>query len=147
MRFRINSQEENCITPNISGVREKRFERKRIMARKKVVLLPSTEQALEKVGTNIKRARLRRNIRAQLLAEWAGISADTLSAIEKGVSTVSIGAYAAVLAVLKLDNDLETIALDEEGKQRFKEPSLKKRERATKKMRPSNTDSSGRNIL
>ena len=106
------------------------------MTRKKVVLLPSTEQALEKVGTNIKRARLRRDIRAELLAERAGISADTLSAIEKGVSTVSIGAYAAVLAVLKLDNDLETIALDEEGKQRFKEHSLKKRERATKKMRP-----------
>ena len=133
MKLRINSQEENCITPNISGVREKKFERKRIMARKKVVLLPSTEQALEKVGTNIKRARLRRNIRAQLLAEWAGISADTLSAIEKGVSTVSIGAYAAVLAVLKLDNDLETIALDEEGKKQFKEYNLKKRERATRK--------------
>ena len=103
------------------------------MARKTVTLLPSTERALEKVGTNIKRARLRRNIRAELLAERAGISVDTLSAIEKGVSTVSIGAYAAVLAELKLDNDLETIALDEEGKQRFKEYNLKKRERATKK--------------
>ena len=140
MRFRKNSQEENRITPNVSGVIEKKFERKRIMARKKTVLLPSTEQALEKVGTNIKRARLRRNIRAELVAEQAGISADTLSAIEKGVSTVSIGAYAAVLAVLKLDNDLEAIALDEEGKQRFKEHSLKKRERATKKNDNGGTD-------
>lgn len=104
------------------------------MARKTVALLPSTERALEKVGANIKRARLRRNIRAELLAGRAGISVDTLSAIEKGASTVSIGAYAAVLAVLKLDNDLETIALDEEGKQRFKEYNLKKRERATKKI-------------
>ena len=52
------------------------------MARKKVDLLPSTEHALEKVGANIKRARLRRNIRAELLAERAGISADTLAAIE-----------------------------------------------------------------
>ena len=86
------------------------------MVRKKVVLLPSTEHALEKVGVNIKRARLRRNIRAEFLAERAGISADTLTSIEKGVSTVSIGAYAAVLAVLEMDNDLETIALDEEGK-------------------------------
>ena len=103
------------------------------MARKKVVLFPSAEQALEKVGANIKRARLRRNIRAELLAERAGISADTLAAIEKGVSTVSIGAYAAVLAVLKLDNDLEKIALDEEGKKQFKENILKKRERATRK--------------
>ena len=102
------------------------------MARKKVVLLPRTEQALEKVGANIKRARLRRNIRAELLAERAGISVDTLTSIEKGVSTVSIGAYAAVLAVLEMDNDLEMIALDEEGKQRFKENNFKKRERATK---------------
>ena len=102
------------------------------MVRKKVVLLPSTEHALEKVGANIKRARLRRNIRAELLAERAGISVDTLASIEKGVLTVSIGAYAAVLAVLEMDNDLELIALDEEGKQRFKENTLKKRERATK---------------
>ena len=47
------------------------------MARKKVVLFPSAEQALEKVGANIKRARLRRNIWAELLAERVGISADT----------------------------------------------------------------------
>ena len=53
------------------------------MARKTVALLPSTERALEKVGANIKRARLRRNIRAELLAERAGISVDTLSSIEK----------------------------------------------------------------
>ena len=111
------------------------------MARKTVTLLPSTELALEKVGANIKRARLRRNIRAELLAERAGISVDTLSAIERGVSTVSIGAYAAVLSVLKLDNDLETIALDEEGKQRFKEYNLKKRKRATKKIDNGGTSS------
>ena len=139
MKFDINSQEENRITPNVSGVKEK-IEKRMNMARKTVALLPSTELALGKVGANIKRARLRRNIRAELLAERAGISVDTLSAIEKGVSTVSIGAYAAVLAVLKLDNDLETIALDEEGKQRFKEHNLKKRERATKKIDNGGTD-------
>ena len=110
------------------------------MARKTVCLLPSTQRALEKAGANIKKARLRRNIRAELLAERAGISTDTLSAIEKGVSTVSIGAYAAVLAVLKLDNDLEVIALDEEGKKQFKEYGLKKRKRATKKRDNGGTD-------
>ena len=53
-------------------------------------------------------------------------------AIEKGTSTVSIGAYAAVLAVLELDDDLELIALDEEGKKQFREANLKRRERASK---------------
>ena len=110
------------------------------MAKKTVYLLPSTQRALEKAGANIKKARLRRNIRAELLAERAGISVDTLSAIEKGVSTVSIGAYAAVLAVLKLDNDLEKLALDEEGKKQFKEYNLKKRERATRKTDNGGTD-------
>ena len=110
------------------------------MARKTVTLLPGTQHALEKAGANIKKARLRRNIRAELLAERAGISVDTLCAVEKGVSTVSIGAYAAVLAVLKLDNDLEMIASDEEGKKQFKEHNLKKRERATKKINNGGTN-------
>ena len=139
MKFNINSQEENRITPNVSGVKEK-IEKRTNMNRKRVMLLPSTQKVLQKMGANIKKARLRRNIRAELLAKQAGISADTLSAIEKGASTVSIGAYATVLAVLKLDNDLETIALDEEGKQQFKEYNLKKRERATKKIGDGGTN-------
>lgn len=102
------------------------------MARKTVNLLPSTERVLEKVGANIKRARLRRNIRAELLAERAGISADTLSSIEKGVCTVSVGAYAAVLASLGMEKDIELLGADEEEKQRYRESNLKMRERATK---------------
>ncbi len=132
MKFRENSQEENCITPNISGLREK-FEKRMHMAKKTVNLLPGTKRILEKVGTNIKRARLRRNIRLELLAESTGISVDTLSAIEKGRSTVSIGAYMAVLVVLGLGNDVELIALDEEGKRQYQEQTLHRRKRAVRK--------------
>ena len=103
------------------------------MTRKTVILLLATQQALEKMGANIKKARLRRNMRAELLAERAGISTDTLSSIEKGASTVSIGAYAAVLTVLELDNDLGLVALDEAGKKQFREQHLQRRERATRK--------------
>lgn len=74
------------------------------MPRKNIVLIPRTVKTLEKMGAQIKRARLRRNIRVEILAEQAGISETTFYAIEKGVSTVSIGAYAAVLAVLEMDN-------------------------------------------
>ena len=59
MKFNLNSQEENRITPNVSGVKAKKFERKRIMARKTVILLPGTQHALEKVGANIKKATRR----------------------------------------------------------------------------------------
>ena len=103
------------------------------MTRKNIVLRPKTIKILERMGTRIKRARLRRNIGIEVIAERAGISETTFYAIEKGTSTVSIGAYAAVLAVLELDNDLELIALDEEGKKQFRETNLKRRERASKR--------------
>ena len=103
------------------------------MPRKNINLTPSTVKMLEKMGTQIKRARLRRNISVEVIADQAGISETTFYAIEKGVSTVSIGAYAAVLAVLELDNDLELIALEEDGKKQFWEQNLQRRERATRK--------------
>ena len=42
-----------------------------------------------------------------------------LTAVEKGGATVSISAYASVLHVLGMENDLEFIAMDEEGKKRY----------------------------
>ena len=44
------------------------------MSRKTVILMPGTEKILQKMGMQIKKARLRRNIRAELLAEHTGIS-------------------------------------------------------------------------
>ena len=105
------------------------------MARKTVILMPSTEQALKKAGENIKKARLRRNIHAELVAERASISVDTLSAIEKGVSTVSMGAYAAVLHSLGMEKDLELLGADEEQKRRYREFNLQIRKRAAKRTR------------
>ncbi|MBQ4057713.1 MAG: helix-turn-helix transcriptional regulator [Lachnospiraceae bacterium] len=105
------------------------------MTKKTVILLPNTQQVLQKMGVNIKKARLRRNIKAEILAEKAQISKSTLSAIEKGVSTVSIGAYAAVLYSLGMDKDFEMIALDEEGKKDYWEHNFQLRKRATKRKR------------
>ena len=102
------------------------------MARKSVVLTKNTEQVLVKMGKQIKRARLRRNVKAEILAEQVGISKSTLSAIEKGTATVSIGAYAAVLFYLGLEKDLECVAMDEEGKSVYRELNFKKRKRATR---------------
>lgn len=60
----------------------------------------------------------------------------TVKTLQKmGTHTVSIGAYAAVLAVLELDKDFELIALDEDGKKRFWEQNLQRRERASKRKR------------
>lgn len=103
------------------------------MARKTIKLTPETELVIEKMGIRIQKARLRRNILADVLAEHAGISKGTLSAIEKGEPTVSIGAYAAVLNELDMVQDLELVAEDREGRQRYRELHLQERKRATKR--------------
>ena len=105
------------------------------MVRKKVVLTSKIEEKLEGIGSRIKKARLRRNISAELLAKHAGISTGTMHAIETGSSTVSIGAYAAVLGLLEMDNDLDRIALDTEGIQHFRESEIYRRKRASKSKR------------
>ena len=102
------------------------------MAKKSTILTSEMERTLEKMGFRIKNARLRRNITAEEIADRAGISKGTLTSIEKGVSSVSIGAYASVLYTLGMEKDLELIATDEEGKQKFEKMYLKRRERAAK---------------
>ena len=92
-----------------------------------------TEFVIFKMGTRIKKARLRRNIMAETLAEQVGISKGTLSAIEQGVPTVSIGAYAEVLSALDMVNDLNSIAVDIEGKKKYEDVQLRQRKRATKR--------------
>ena len=103
------------------------------MSKREVNLMLDTQQVLVKMRANIRKARLRRNLSAEYIAEQANISTDTLSSIEKGAPTVSIGSYAAVLAVLGLDKDIQLIALDEKGKKQFWEQNLYPRERASKK--------------
>ena len=102
------------------------------MARRRVALSSETELIIEKMGIRIKKARLRRNIMAEELAEDVGISKGTLSAIEKGEPTVSIGAYTIVLNALGMVNDLDVVAIDKEGRQNYREMRLQQRKRATK---------------
>ena len=52
------------------------------------------------MGEQIKLARLRRNLSAELVAERAGISRASLWKVEKGSPAVAMGIYAAVLHAL-----------------------------------------------
>lgn len=85
------------------------------MNRKNIVVIPDTQRKLVQMGEQIKLARLRRKLSVELVAERAGISRTTLWNIEKGSSSVAIGAYAAVLHALGgMDKDLLLIAKDDE---------------------------------
>lgn len=103
------------------------------MAKKSVLLEPNIEDKIKKMGQRIKKARLRRNISIESISEKAGISESTFYAIEHGASTVSLGAYAAVLAILGLDNDIDVIAVDEDGKALFWEDNIVERKRAKRR--------------
>lgn len=77
--------------------------------------MPKTLAVLGQMGEQIKLARLRRKLPAELIAERAGISRATLWSIEKGAPTVAIGMYAAVLHALNnMDRDLLLVAKDDE---------------------------------
>ncbi|MDZ7846466.1 MAG: helix-turn-helix domain-containing protein [Owenweeksia sp.] len=66
-------------------------------------ILPRLVRVLEQLGGNIKLARLRRKLSIQQVSERAGINRNTLTAIEKGSPSVSLGNYAQVLMVLGLE--------------------------------------------
>ena len=84
------------------------------MAQKTAIVMPNTIEILIQMGEQIKNARVRRGISAELVAERASVSRATVWAIEKGSPSVSMGAYAAVLhAINGMDCDLLLVAKDE----------------------------------
>lgn len=104
------------------------------MAKKSIVLLPETEDILEQMGLQIKYARLRRKLSAELVAERAGISRATLVSIEKGSPSVAMGYYASVLHALNyLDKDLLLIAKDDELGRKLQDLELPVRRRVSKR--------------
>lgn len=104
------------------------------MAKKAIVLLPDTESILEQMGLQIKYARLRRKLTAELVAERAGICRATLVAIEKGSPSVAMGCYAAVLHAMNyMDKDLLLIAKDDELGRKLQDLNLPVRKRAKKR--------------
>ena len=77
------------------------------------VLLPQQKKIMEKVGEQIRLARLRRKLSVDMVAERANISRATLWKIEKGNPSVAIGSYLKVLNALGLQKDMEKLAADD----------------------------------
>ena len=104
------------------------------MGKKSVVVMPATQEILKTMGEQIKLARLRRKISAELAAERAGISRATLWAVEKGSPSVAVGIYAAVLHSLNgMDKDLLLVAKDDELGRKLQDLGLITKKRAPKK--------------
>lgn len=98
--------------------------------------MPATENILKTLGEQIKLARLRRNLTAELVAERAGISRSSLWKVESGNPAVAMGIYAAVLHALNnMDKDLLLVAKDDEMGRRLQDLELITRKRATRRSR------------
>jgi transcriptional regulator with XRE-family HTH domain len=103
-----------------------------VMPKNTVVLLPKLQRMLETLGGNLRLARLRRDLSSEMVAERAGISRQTLSALENGAGSVSMAAWAQVLFVLGLEKDLELLARDDELGRALQDAKLPTRKRARK---------------
>ena len=97
-------------------------------------ITPDTEKVLKTMGEQIKLARLRRNLTAELVAERAGISRATLWKVESGNPSVAIGMYAAVLHALNaMDKDLLLVAKDDLLGRQLQDMALPIRKRAERR--------------
>lgn len=77
------------------------------------------EDALKRLGRNIRTARLRRKLRMEDVADRVGISRFTVADLEKGKPSTSIAAYAGALWAFGLVDQMSELAdpeRDEEGK-------------------------------
>lgn len=90
-------------------------------------------QKMQVVGEQIRLARLRRNLTISQIAERATVSDLTVSRVEKGLPTVSIGIYLRVLYALQLDDDILWLAKEDKMGKALQDLNLKQRTRASKK--------------
>lgn len=73
-------------------------------------LPPPVRRGLEKLGTDIGRARRRRRLTEAMMAERLGVSLSTYRRLEGGDPAAGIGLYAMALFVLGLDAPFANLA-------------------------------------
>lgn len=103
------------------------------MKSKGIYFTQKQKNILSTLGENIKLARLRRKFSIRSMAERSGIAMSTLSNIESGSPSVSLGNYMQVLSVLRLENDLLLIANSDPLGRQIQDAGLIVKKRAPKK--------------
>ena len=91
------------------------------MARKNILTTSppyAVEQAVKRLGANLRTARLRRNLTIDEIAEKIGTGRHSVIAAEKGKPSTSVAVYAALLWTYDLLGPMDQLAdpaADEEG--------------------------------
>lgn len=107
------------------------------MPAKAPLLYPSSQRQLQAFGERLRLARLRRAFSAETVCARANISRPTLTKIEKGDASVTIGSYLQVLRVLEMEADLSALAADDIIGRRLQDAGLARRERAPRRPKAS----------
>lgn len=94
------------------------------MPRKPPVIFPQEQRLLSALGERLRVARLRRKLSNAVVAQRAGISRTTLYKVEAGDPGATLGSYVRVLAVLGLENDLQTLAADDKVGRKLQDLAL-----------------------
>jgi transcriptional regulator with XRE-family HTH domain len=103
------------------------------MTEKAHSVLPALSRTLDELGKRLKAARLRRRYSAETVAQRAGITRRTLYRIELGDPGVSFGNYARVMQALRLEQDLNRLAADDELGRKLQDAELGTRARAPRR--------------
>ncbi len=90
-------------------------------------------QNLTIVGEQIRLARLRRDLSVEQVAERAQCSRLTVSKLEKGLPTVSVGVLLRVLYALQLDSDILMLAREDQLGRIIQDVEIKNKKRASRK--------------
>ena len=93
------------------------------------------EKQLAMLGERIKLARLRRKYSQEIVADRAGISRPTLTAVENGEAKVTMGTYASILLILGMLEDISAVANDDVLGRKLQDLNLKPMSRSSKKSR------------
>lgn len=101
--------------------------------RNSVTLLPKQKRQVAQLGERLKLARLRRGLSAELVAERAGISRQTLTRIEAGEPNVTFSNLFQVMRVLGLGEDIDKLATDDEMGRKLQDLDLKTPRRGPKR--------------
>ena len=91
-------------------------------------MMPRTlTQHLELMGEQIMLARKRRHLSMQDIADRATVTRLTVSKVEHGDPTVSMGIYARILFALNLEKDITLIAADDALGRQLQHADLRRR--------------------
>lgn len=88
-------------------------------------LLPKYRRQIAQLGERLKLARLRRGLNAQMVADRAGISRQTLTRIEAGEPGVTLVHVFNVMRILGLAEDFDQLAADDEMGRKLQDLDLK----------------------